>query len=65
VTRSYTDRLLTAQRNGAVIVCSMAPWQGQEVTHDPRHPRDGEPWTVAGYRFSGRFCHATVRAEAV
>lgn len=63
MTRSYTDRLLKAQENGAIIVCSMAPYENWEVTYDPRHKRDGEPWTVSGLRYSGRQCHAMTRAE--
>lgn len=64
MTRSFTNRLLTAQENGAVIVCSMAPYLNWEVTYSPRHSRDGEPWTIAGsFRYSGRECHAMTRAE--
>lgn len=59
MTRSLTDRLKRAMENGAVIVCSMAPYENWEVTYDPRHSRDPEPWTVAGsFRYSGRECHA-------
>lgn len=61
--RSETAKLLNRmERYGAVIVCSMAPYENWEVTYAPRSKTDREPWTVAGhYRYSGRECHAMTR----
>jgi hypothetical protein len=62
---SHTAQLLQASSAGEVVVCSMAPYVNWEVTYAPRYPRDPEPWTVAGYRYSGRECHAMTRADLV
>lgn len=65
--RNYTQELLTAQKRGAVIVCSAAPYEGTQVHYAPRRSRDPQPWTFLEngssydgmFRYSGRFCHAT------
>lgn len=64
--RSYTAELLAARKKGAVIVCSVGPYEGQEVRHDPGyglgcHPK---PWYLpgTGLRFTGRECRAVERA---
>lgn len=65
--RNYTQELLTAQKRGAVIVCSAMPYEGTQVHYAPRRSRDPQPWTFLEnspsydgmFRYSGRFCHAT------
>ncbi|SEB60402.1 hypothetical protein SAMN04490356_0885 [Streptomyces melanosporofaciens] len=43
---------------GAVIVCSLAPYEGRSVQYRPRHRNDAQPWVLGGFRYSGRECHA-------
>lgn len=63
--RNYTQELLTAQKRGAVIVCSAAPYEGMRMIYAPRRDQDPLPWAFADigsrcgtWRYSGRFCHA-------
>jgi hypothetical protein len=57
----YSKMLRWALDAGLVVVCSMAPYEGQPVTYDPgysgTHPR---PWVLpgTGLRYYGRECHA-------
>lgn len=70
--RSWTNRLRNAKENGAKIVCSVAPYEGWEVTYLPRFPKDHAPWVIIAlqiypnttFRYSGRECHAIVPAES-
>lgn len=68
--RNYSQELQEAKRRGAVIVCSVAPYDGTEMAYAPRRARDPLPWVPADqytpsgsydgmYRYGGRFCHAT------
>lgn len=64
--RNFSQELLDAQKRGAIIVCSAAPYEGTQVHHAPRRLRDPRPWTFTEngpsydgmYRYSGRECHA-------
>lgn len=67
--RNYTQELQEAAQRGAVIVCSVAPYDGMPMGYAPRRVRDPLPWcpvdqvTRSGsydgmWRFSGRYCHA-------
>lgn len=65
--RNYSAELLAAQENGQKIVCSMAPYEGDEVAYAPRRLRDPRPWTFTEtasaayhgmFRYTGRECHA-------
>ena len=54
-------RILRDERK-ATIVCSVAPYQGEEVEFAPRYETDREPWVLKNrpfttLRFSGRECH--------
>jgi hypothetical protein len=55
---SRTATLLQARQEGAVIVCSLAPYEGRPVEYRPRHRRDAQPWVLGAFRYSGRECHA-------
>jgi len=65
--RNYSAELLTAQKNGQKIVCSMEPYAGVPMVYSPNRLRDPRPWRFeenAGaqyhgmFRYSGRECHA-------
>lgn len=64
--RNYSKELHDAEKNGAQIVCSVAPYEGTQVHYQPRRPRDPKPWTFTEngrsyrgqFRYSGRECHA-------
>lgn len=67
MTRCYSQELHKARKEGAVIVCSMAPYASRPVIYEPRRKSDPKPWVLAddvdghsrrGYRYSGRECHA-------
>lgn len=60
MSRNFTQELLGYQREGAQIVCSLAPHEGTEVFYRPRTKGDPQPWMLPGapYRYSGRECHA-------
>jgi hypothetical protein len=69
--RNYTAELQAAFENGAEIVCSVAPYEGWPVVHQPRRARDPLPWVFTSengihpaYRYSGRDCHAVPLSEA-
>lgn len=73
--RNYTQELRDAEAQGAVIVCSMHPYDGMPMAYAPRRLRDPLPWVPADqytrsgsydgmWRYSGRECHA-VDAEPV
>lgn len=58
---NYTRALRRAQEQGARIVCSVAPYEGQPVIYDTGHARSHpQPWLVpgTGIRYSGRECRA-------
>lgn len=65
--RNYTAELLSEQKRGKTIVCSVAPYDGMPMAYAPRTRRDPRPWAPADvahsayngmYRYTGRECHA-------
>lgn len=71
MTLSVSARLRMQQERGMVIVCSIAPHEGEPVTHSPRFTTDPQPWTLTRaananhadlYRYSGRECRAQKEA---
>lgn len=60
--RNFTAELKKAQEQGAKIVCSMAPYEGEEMVYQPRKQGDPSPWVRKSgstlFRYSGRECHA-------
>ncbi|MEU7186460.1 hypothetical protein [Streptomyces sp. NPDC045369] len=61
--RNFTAELRQAEREGARIVCSVAPCNGQDVEYAPQHRGDRRPWRIVGdpdhpFRYSSRECHA-------
>jgi hypothetical protein len=62
----YTAELLKAQEQGATIVVSLLPYEGEEVRYAPRKKGDSMPWVRATrpdseassyHRYNGRECH--------
>lgn len=66
MSRNYTRELRREKSQGAKIVCSVAPFDGEPVDYQPRQKGDSKPWKLAdrqgqpyeGFRYSGRECHA-------
>jgi hypothetical protein len=62
---TFTARLRKLAEEGAVVVASVAPFDGHPVEYRPRKHGDPTPWILIGkpedsyYRFAGRFCHET------
>jgi hypothetical protein len=68
--RNATSRLRRAMESGQVIVCSMAPYEGEPMKYLPRHTRDPRPWVLVGqahardpFRYSGLECHVHTPRE--
>lgn len=57
---SYSVKLRRAARNGARIVCTEEPYEGEHVIYDPGYGFDLKshpfPWVIpaSGLRFNGR-----------
>lgn len=65
---TWSKKLRSVQKNrGVRILCSVAPYDGQEVDFQPRYETDREPWVLKGvdspYRYSGRECHPDLPKE--
>lgn len=59
---NWTRALLRAHAAGKVVVASLLPYDGIEVTYAPRKKGDPKPWSVQDlhgceWRFNGRECH--------
>jgi hypothetical protein len=59
---NYTADLRRYKREGARIVCKVAPYADQEVVYTPRKQGDPSPWVLRsepnGFRYNGRECSA-------
>lgn len=61
---AWTGELRRAQKEGARIVCAVAPYEGREMSYQPRRKGDPKPWVIKGmedrqpYRWNGRECKA-------
>lgn len=75
---NWTQKLRkAADERQALIVCSVAPYDGQPVEYAPRYTTDRQPWVIWSktrrdpktgkwevlYRYSGRECHAVLPKE--
>lgn len=63
MTRYYTRELKAEMALGRIIMCSMAPYEGEPVRLAPRRKSDPEPWVYTDHhgtpwRYRGRECHA-------
>lgn len=55
---STTQTLRRKAAKGARILCMYPPYEGWEMTYDPRNKNDNRPWAIHSLRYFGHECRA-------